>query len=176
VVLKLEDKKAIVADVAAIAASAVSAIATDYRGLTVAQMTALRAKARKNGVYLKIVRNTLATKALAGTSFACLAPCLTGPLFLAFAKDDPGAVARLMKDALKDYENLTIKGLVVSGQLLDPVRDLDKVASLPTREQALALLLSVFQAPVTKLVRTLAEPHAQLVRAVARVRDQKQAA
>lgn len=174
-VLKLEDKKAIVAEVAKVAATAVAAIATDYRGLTVAQMTLLRAKARKSGIYLRVVRNTLACKALDGTPFACLGKELTGPLFLAFAQDDPGALARLLKDALKDYENLKVKALVLSGQLLNP-KDLEKVAELPTREQALSLLVSVVQAPLTKLVRTLAEPCAQLARATAKVRDQKQAA
>jgi len=175
VVLKLEDKKVIVEEVAKIAASAVSAVATDYRGLTVAQMTQLRAQARKHGIYLKVVRNTLARRAIQGTSFACLDPLLKGTLFLAFAKDDPGALARLLKDALKDYESLQVKALVLSGQLLDP-KDLEKVAALPTREQALVLLMSVVKAPVTKLVRTLAEPYAQLVRVVAKIRDQKQAA
>lgn len=173
-VLKLEDKKAIVEEVAKVAASSVSAIATDYRGLTVEQMTALRAKARKNGIYLRVVRNTLARKAIEGTALACLGPLLTGTLFLAFAKDDPGALARLLKDALKDYENLQVKALVLSGQLLDP-KDLDKVADLPTREQALSLLMSVVQAPITKLVRTLAEPYAQLVRVVAKVGEKKTA-
>jgi len=175
VVLRLEDKKAIVAEVAAIAAAAVSAVATDYRGLTVAQMTDLRAKARSQNIYLRVVRNTLAGKALQGTSFACLEPMLKGSLFLAFAKDDPGALARLLKEAVKNYENLTVKALVLSGQLLDP-KDLDKVADLPTRTQALALLASVIQAPITKLVRTLAEPYAQLARVTAQVRDRKQTA
>ncbi len=174
-VLRLDDKKAIVAEVAAIAATAVSAIATDYRGLTVEQMTALRAKARKSGVYLKVVRNTLACKALAGTSFSCLEKMLTGPLFLAFTQDDPGSLARLLKDALKAYEKLTVKALVLGGQLLDP-SNLDKIADLPTREQALAMLASVLQAPLTKLVRTLAEPYAQLARVIAQVRDKKQTA
>jgi len=175
VVLKLEDKKVIVAEVAEIAASAIAAIATDYRGLTVAQMTELRSRARKSGVYLKVIRNTLACKAIHGTSFSCLEKVLTGPLFLAFSKDDPGALARLLKNALKDYENLKVRALVLGGQLLDP-KDLDKVADLPTREQALTLLVSVIQAPLTKLVRTLAEPYAQLARATAKVRDQKQVA
>lgn len=174
-VLKLDDKKAIVAEVAAVAATAVAAIATDYRGLTVEQMTELRAKARKSGVYLKVVRNTLAGKALEGTSFSCLEKLLIGPLFLAFTKDDPGALARLLKDALKAYEKLSVKALVLGGQLLDP-SDLDKVASLPTREQALAMLASVLNAPLTKLARTLAEPYAQLARVIAQVRDKKQAA
>lgn len=174
-VLKLDNKKAIVAEVAAIAAKSVSVIATDYRGLTVEQMTALRAKARKSGIYLKVVRNTLARKALQGTSFSCLEKALTGPLFLAFAQDDPGVLARLLKDALKAYEKLSVKALVLGGQLLDP-NNLDKVADLPTREQALAMLASVLQAPLTKLARTLSEPYAQLARVIAQVRDKKQVA
>lgn len=171
--LRLEDKKAIVAEVAEIAASSVSAVAADYRGLTVAQMTALRAKARSGGVYLRVVRNTLARRALENTEFACLSDELVGPLFLAFSKDDPGAAARLLRGAAKDYEKLTIKALALGGKLLSPDK-LDSVADLPTYDQALSILLSVLQAPMTKLARTCAESYAQLARATAQVRDQKQ--
>lgn len=170
--LKLEDKKAIVAEVAQVASSAVAAVAADYRGLTVTQMTDLRAKARANGVYLKVVRNTLARKALQGTEYECLQDALKGPLFLAFSREDPGAAARLLREAAKDYENLTVKALAVGGVLLGP-ESLSALASLPTRDQAIAMLMSVMQAPVTKLVRTLAEPCAQLARTIAAVRDKK---
>ncbi len=173
--LNLEDKKALVAEVAAVAQKAQSVVAAEYRGLTVSQMTELRAKARKQGVYMRVVKNTLARKALAGTSFEPLGPKLKGPLVLAFSKDDPGAAARVVKDFAKAHEKLVATLVSLGGQVL-PGGDLEKVASLPTREQALSMLLGVLKAPVQKLVGTLAAPAAKLARTVAAVRDQKQAA
>jgi large subunit ribosomal protein L10 len=173
--LNLEDKKALVAEVAAVAAKAQSVVAAEYRGLTVGQMTELRAKARGQGVYMRVIKNTLARKALAGTSFESVGPKLKGPLVLAFSKDDPGAAARLVKDFAKANEKLVATLVALGGQVL-PGGELDRVASLPTREQALSMLLGVLKAPMTKLVRTLAEPPAKLARTVAAVRDQKQAA
>ncbi len=170
--LNIEDKKAIVAEVANVASTALSALTADYRGLTVKQMTDLRARARDSGVYLKVVRNKLVHRALEGTSFACLQDSLVGPLILAFSKEDPGAAARLFRDFLKNCEALQVRSLAISGQLLGPDQ-LSVLASLPTREQALATLCRVMQAPVEKLVRTLAEPAAQFVRVVAAVGDQK---
>jgi large subunit ribosomal protein L10 len=174
VVLKLEDKKAIVEEVASIAAKAVSAGVANYRGLTVGEMTDLRAKARKSGIYLRIVRNTLAKRATENTDFACLQETFKGPVFLAFSSEDPGAVARLLKNAVRDYEKLTVCALALGGKLLS-AKDLDAVAMLPTRDQALAILMSVMNAPVTKLARTLAEPYSMLTRTVAAVRDKKSA-
>ena len=173
--LKLEDKKALVAEVAAVAAHAQSVVAAEYRGLTVGQMTELRSKARKSGVYMRVVKNTLARKALAGTTFEPIGPSLKGPLVLAFSKDDPGAAARVVKDFAKANEKLVATLVSLGGQVL-PGKDLDKVASLPTREQALAMFLGVLKAPIEKLARTLAEPQAKLVRTIAAIRDQKQAA
>ncbi len=173
--MRLEDKQALVAEVNAVAAKAYSAIAAEYRGLTVEQITNLRVKARKGGVWLKVVKNTLAKKAITGTEFECLKDVLRGPLILAFSKDDPGAAARLVKDFVKDNELFVVKALALSGKLL-PASDLDRLARMPTLEQAIAMLMGVMQAPVIKFVRTLAEPHAKLVRTVAAVRDQKQAA
>jgi large subunit ribosomal protein L10 len=173
--LNLEDKKALVAEVAAVAQKAQSVVAAEYRGLTVGQMTELRAKARKQGVYMRVVKNTLARKALAGTSFETVGPKLKGPLVLAFSKDDPGAAARVVKDFAKANEKLVATLVSLGGQVL-PGGDLDRVASLPTREQALSLLLGVLKAPVQKLAGTLAAPAAKLARTVAAVRDQKQAA
>jgi len=173
--LHLEDKKALVAEVAEVAAKAQSVVAAEYRGLTVGQMTELRAKARKQGVYMRVVKNTLARKALAGTSFEAVGPKLKGPLVLAFSKDDPGAAARVVKDFAKAHEKLVAKLVSLGGQIL-PGAELEKVASLPTREQALSMLLGVLKAPMSKLVRTLAEPPAKLARTVAAIRDQKQAA
>lgn len=173
--LRLDDKKALVAEVNAVAAKAQSVVAAENRGLTVTQMTDLRSKARSNGIYLRVVKNTLARRAVAGTPFECVSPKLKGPLLLAFSKDDPGAAARLVKSFSKDNDKLVPTLVSLGGTVLDG-RDLDKVASLPTREQALSLLLGVLQAPISKFVRTLAEPHAKLVRTIAAVKDQKQAA
>lgn len=173
--LNLEDKKALVAEVAEVAARAQSVVAAEYRGLTVGQMTELRAKARKQGVYMRVVKNTLARKALAGTSFESVGPKLKGPLVLAFSKDDPGAAARVVKDFAKSNEKLVATLVSLGGQVL-PGGELDKVASLPTREQALSMLLGVLKAPIQKLVGTLAAPASQLARTLAAVRDHKQAA
>jgi large subunit ribosomal protein L10 len=173
--LNLEDKKALVAEVAEVAAHAQSVVAAEYRGLTVGQMTDLRAKARKSGVYMRVVKNTLARRALAGTSFESVGPRLKGPLVLAFSKDDPGAAARVVKDFAKGNEKLVATLVSLGGQVL-PGAELDKVASLPTREQALSMLLGVLKAPISKFVRTLAEPPAKLARTLAAIRDQKQAA
>jgi large subunit ribosomal protein L10 len=174
VALNLEDKKALVAEVAEVAAKAQSVVAAEYRGLTVGQMTELRAKARKQGVYMRVVKNTLARKALAGTSFESVGPKLKGPLVLAFSKDDPGAAARVVKDFAKSNEKLVATLVSLGGQVL-PGGELEKVASLPTREQALSILLGVLKAPIQKFVGTLAAPGNKLVRTVAAVRDQKQA-
>jgi large subunit ribosomal protein L10 len=173
--LNLEDKKALVAEVAEIAAKAQSVVAAEYRGLTVGQMTELRAKARKSGVYVRVVKNTLARKALAGTLFESVGPKLKGPLVLAFSKDDPGAAARVVKDFAKTNEKLVATLVSLGGQVL-PAKDLEKVASLPTREQALSILLGTLKAPVQKFVSTLAAAPSKLVRTVAAVRDQKQGA
>lgn len=173
--LNLEDKKALVAEVAEVAAKAQSVVAAEYRGLTVGQMTDLRAKARKQGVYVRVIKNTLARKALAGTSFEPVGPKLKGPLILAFSKDDPGAAARVVKDFAKANEKLVATLVSLGGQVL-PAKDLDAVASLPTREQALSMLLGTLKAPSQKLVSTLAAVPSKLVRTLAAVRDQKQAA
>ena len=173
--LKLEDKKALVAEVAEVAAKAHSVVAAEYRGLTVGQMTELRAKARKSGVYMRVVKNTLARKALAGTTFESVGPKLRGPLVLAFSKDDPGAAARVVKDFAKANDKLVATLVSLGGQVL-PAAELEKVASLPTREQALAMLMGVLKAPMAKLVGTLAAPGGKLARTLAAVRGQKQAA
>jgi large subunit ribosomal protein L10 len=173
--LNLEDKKALVAEVNAVAAKALSVVGAENRGLTVAQMTELRAKARAQGVFMRVVKNTLARKAVTGTPYECISPALKGPLVLAFSKDDPGAAARVVKAFAKDHEKLVATLVSLGGQLLGP-KEIEKVASLPTREQALAQLMGLMKAPISKFVRTLAEPQAKLVRTIAAIRDQKQAA
>ena len=173
--LKLEDKQALVAEVGAVAAKAQSVVAAEYRGLTVSQMTELRSKARAQGVYMRVVKNTLARKAISGTAFESIGPKLKGPLVLAFSRNDPGAAARVVKDFAKGNEKLIATLISLGGPVLSG-KDLDKVASLPTREQALSQLLGVMKAPIEKFVRTLAEPHTKLVRTIDAIRAQKAAA
>lgn len=171
--LNLEDKKSIVAEVSAIAAEAHSAIAAEYHGLSVVEMTELRAKARNEGVYLRVVKNSLAKRAVEGTEFACMQDSLVGPLIMAFSQDDPGAAARVISEFSKDHDKLVAKVIAIGGVVL-PIEDLVRLAKLPNRDQAIALLMSVMKAPIEKLTRTLNEPHAKLVRTVAAVRDQKE--
>ena len=173
--LQLEQKQAIVAEVAQVAADAHSAIAAEYRGITVSDLTELRAKARATGVYLKVVKNTLAKRALEGTSYECMSDGMVGPLMLAFSQEDPGSAARLVKDFAKQNDLLVVKMISIGGELLD-ASELTKLSSLPTKDQAISLLMAVMKAPVEKFVRTLNEPHGKLVRTIAAVKDQKQAA
>ncbi|MBU59317.1 MAG: 50S ribosomal protein L10 [Alcanivorax sp.] len=171
--LNLEDKRAIVVSVNAAAAEALSAVVADYRGLSVSEMTALRVKARETGVYLKVVRNTLAKRAVEGTEYECLSDSLVGPTILAFSQADPGAAARLIKDFAKDHDALEVKALAVGGVAYE-AKDIDVLAKLPTRDEALAQLMSVMQAPVAKFVRTVNEVPGKFVRTVAAVKDKKQ--
>ena len=168
-------KEAVVAEVSDVAAKAYSAVGAEYRGITVESMTELRNKAREQGVYLRVVKNTLARRAVADTEFECIGDALVGPLMLAFSMEDPGSAARVIKDFAKNEKTIEVKLVSVGGQLL-PASDIERLASLPTYDQALGMMMRVMKAPVEKLTRTLAEPHAQLVRAVAAVRDQKKEA
>jgi large subunit ribosomal protein L10 len=171
--LKLEDKQAIVNEVAQLAQQAYSIIAIEYRGMTVAEMTQLRTQARQNGVYLRVIKNTLAKRAFANTAYECLQEQLVGPILLAFSREEPGAAARVISNFAKSNPKVVVKGIALSGQLLTAA-DLDKVAKLPTYQEAISMLLAVMQAPMTKLVRTLAEPTAKLARTLAAIRDSKQ--
>ena len=171
----LEDKKAIVAEVNETAISALSLVIADARGVTVDGMTALRKSARENSVTLRVVRNTLAKRALEGTDFECVNSTLVGPSLFGFSMEDPGAAARLFKDFAKENDKFEVKALAVSGQVLG-AEQLDVLAKLPTRDQALSTLMSVMKAPVTKLVQTMNEVPGKLVRTLAAVRDQKEAA
>jgi large subunit ribosomal protein L10 len=173
--LKLEHKQEIVAEVNEVAGKALSAVLADYRGLTVTQMTEMRTKARASGVYLRVIRNTLAKRAVEGTEHECLKSALVGPTLVAFSQEDPGAAARLMKEYAKTFEKLEVKALSIGGVLLG-ADQLDRVATLPTRDEALSLLMAVMQAPIAKLARTLNEIPGKLVRTLAAVRDQKEAA
>jgi large subunit ribosomal protein L10 len=173
--LNLEQKKAVVAEVADAANKALAAVAAEYRGLTVEEMTELRVKAREGGVFLKVAKNTLVHRAVEGTEFECMQDKLTGPLLFAFSMDDPGAAARLVKDYSKGHDKLVARLVAVGGDLYD-ASELERMSNLPTYDQAIAILMGVMKAPIEKFVRTLAEPHTKMVRTVAAVRDSKQAA
>lgn len=160
--LGLEDKKAIVAEVSEAAKTALSAVVADSRGVTVGSMTALRKEAREAGVYVRVVRNTLARRAVEGTDFECLAESFVGPTLIAFSNEHPGAAARLLKKFAKDNKDFEVKALAFNGELI-PAGDIDRLATLPTYDEAIAKLMSVIQGATSKFVRTLAA-----------VRDQKE--
>ncbi|MBE1163024.1 50S ribosomal protein L10 [Dyella acidiphila] len=159
--LNLSQKQEVVAELAEIAAKAHSLVAAEYAGTTVEQMTAMRKKARESGVFLKVVKNTLAARAMAGTEFEVVKDALTGPLLYAFSTEEPGAAGRLIKEFAKSNEKLKAKVVSVEGRLL-PATHVEVLASLPTREQALAML-----------ARVLAEPASMFARAVKAVADKQ---
>lgn len=170
--LRLDEKKAVVAEVAEVAGSAHSAVTAEYRGLTVHEMTQLRVQARASGVYLRVVKNTLARRAVEGTEFECMREGLTGPLMLAFSTEDPGSAARVVKDFAKTSGKLEVRTVAIGGQLYGP-GEIDRVASLPTRDEALSQLAAALRAPLDKFARTLNEVPGKLVRTTEAVRMQK---
>ena len=163
--LNLEQKKALVADVNAVAASSLAAVVAEYRGLTVAEMTELRTEARDAGVYMKVVKNTLARRAVVGTPFECIRSSLSGPLLLAFSREDPGSAARVVKGFSREHQNLVTVSVAVGGELYDAA-NLDRVAALPNLDEARAMLLRTLNGPMTQLVRLLSEPGSMLARAL----------
>lgn len=175
--LNLAEKQAVVAEVAKVAASAHSAIAAEYRGLSVTQLTTLRVKARETGVYLRVVKNSLARRAVQDTEFECLQPSLVGPLILAFSQREPGAAAQIFKEFLKEkaHDKLIVKVLAVGGQAY-PAHELDRLASLPTRDEAISLLMATMRAPLDKFAQTLNEIPGKLVRTIDAIRQQKEEA
>jgi len=168
VTLRLEDKKEIVEAVNKAASGAFAAVVADYRGLTVGQLTQLRSQAREKQVYLRVVRNTLARRALVGTSFEVINDALVGPTIIALSlsENDMGAAARIFQDFMKDYPKapLEVKALSIDGKLYG-AKDIDVVAKLPNREQALTMFASVLQAPISKFARLMTS-----------VKEQKEAA
>lgn len=172
--LTLEQKKAVVSQVSEVAAKAQSAIAAEYRGLTVEEMTELRVQARNAGVYLRVVKNTLARKAVEGTDLECIKDELTGPLILAFSQEDPSSAAKVIKAFSKDHEKLVVRVIAVGGKLLTP-NDLDALSKMPTRDEAISILMAVMKAPTEKFVRTLAAPSTKLVRTFVALKEQKEA-
>jgi large subunit ribosomal protein L10 len=171
--LNLEAKKVIVKQVNSLASDAVSVGVAEYRGLTVEQMTNLRAAAIQANVSLRVVKNTLAKRALTETTCECVMPVLSGPVILGFSQEDPGAVARVFKNFAKENEDLIVRGLGVSGEFVD-ADQIKRIADLPTKDQAISLMMALMLAPVEKLARTLNEVPTKVTRVVAAVRDQKQ--
>lgn len=175
--LNLTGKQAVVAEVHEVASNALALVAVAYHGLTVAQMTDLRNKARQSGVYLRVVKNTLARRALADTEFKGLDEKLVGPLVLAFSQTDPGAAARLWRDFFKANDKIDkgiVKFLSISGETL-PGSELDRLAKMPTKEEAISLLMACMRAPTEKFVRTLNEVPGKLVRTLEAIRQSKAA-
>lgn len=173
--LTLEAKKAIVSEIAEVAAEAPSAIAAEYIGLTVAEMTTLRKSAREAGIYLKVARNTLVRRAFENTRFECMRDDLLGPLLLAFSNEEPGSAARVIRDFAKTNDKLVVKLVALNGKLL-AASEIDRLANMPSLEQARSMFLGVLKAPMGKFVRLLAEPEAKFVRLLAAQRDKQQAA
>jgi len=172
--LNLEQKKAIVTEIAEVAANAHSAVAAEYHNLSVEDLTVLRKKARESSVYMRVIKNTLARRAVVGTDFECMQDGMVGPLVYAFSQEDPGAAARVMRDFVKDHEKLVVKLVAMGGKLLAP-SELKRVADLPTRDQAISMLMAVIRAPLDKFARTLNEVPGKLVRTLAAVKDSKSA-
>jgi large subunit ribosomal protein L10 len=152
--LNLSQKQEVVAELAGVAAKAHSLIAVEYAGVTVSQLTTMRKKARENGVYLRVVKNTLASRAVEGTEYECVKDSLVGPLLYAFSTEEPGAAGRLIKEFAKGNDKLQPKLVAMGGQLY-PASHVDVLASLPTREQALAMLARVLAEPASMFARAI---------------------
>ncbi len=172
--LNLDDKKAVVAEVSAEIAQAQSIIVAEYRGLGVVDLTVLRAQARKSGVYLRVLKNTLARRAVTGTPFEVLADKLVGPLIYGISAD-PVAAAKLLNDFAKGKDQIVIKAGAMPNYVMD-VAGVKALATMPSREELLSKLLGTMQAPITQFVRTLNEVPTKFVRGLAAVRDAKETA
>ncbi len=172
--LDIEQKKAVVSEVTEAISGAEAAILAEYRGLTVAQMTELRRKAREAGVFLRVVKNSLAKRAVEGSNFECLKDHMVGPLALA-ASTDPAAVAKVLDEFAKENDKLIIKTGAMGGVIMSQ-EQLKALARLPGREELLAILLATMSAPMQKFVRTLNEVPASFVRTLVAIREAREAA
>lgn len=172
--LTKEAKEAVVVETHEVAKTALSTVVADYRGMTVEEMTEFRKQARASNIQLKVIRNSLAKRAFQDTDYACLEESLAGPTLVGFSFEDPGAGARLFRDYGRQCPALEVKALAVNDELYAG-SDLAKVASLPTREEVLAQLLSVMKAPIAKLTQTLNAVPSKLVRTLVAIKDQKSA-
>ena len=170
--LSLEQKQAMVSEVSAKLAGAQAVIVAEYRGLDVEHVTQLRARARKSGLYLKVLKNTLARRAVQGTPFEKLADQMSGPLMYGIAQD-PVAGAKVLSEFARENERFVIRGGAMPNTVMS-AKDIKALALLPSREELLAKLLGTMQAPVTKLARTLNEVPGRFVRTLAAVRDARE--
>jgi large subunit ribosomal protein L10 len=175
VALSFAQKEAIVAEIAEIAKSAYAVVGAEYRGLSVEEMTDLRVQARHAGVYLRVVKNTLAKRAFQDTDFACMEEGLSGPLVFAFSREDPGAAARVAEAFAKGHDRFKVKLVSIGGKLLNP-SELGTLAKMPTYDEAISQLMALIKAPVQKLAATINEVPGKLVRTLAAIRDAKEAA
>ena len=172
--LSLEQKQAMVSEVSAKLAGAQVVLVAEYRGLDVERVTQLRSKARKSGLYLRVLKNTLARRAVQGTPFEKLAEQMIGPLMYGIAQD-PVAGAKVLSEFAKDNELFVIKGGAMPNSLMS-AKDIKALAALPSRQELLGMLVGTLQAPVTKLVRTMNEVPGKFVRTLAAYRDSKEKA
>ena len=170
--LNLDEKKEVVADISARVAKAQAIVIAEYRGLPVGNITQLRAQARASGVYLRVLKNSLARRAVQGTPFEKLSDQMVGPLAYGIS-EDPVAAAKVLHTYAKGNDKLVIKGGAMPGQVMT-AKEVGALAMLPSREQLLAKLLGTMQAPVAKLVQTLNQVPGKFVRTLAAVRDQKE--
>jgi large subunit ribosomal protein L10 len=170
--LNLEGKKEVVAEVSARLAKAQTVVLAEYRGLAVEQITALRSQARASGVYLRVLKNTLARRAVQGTPFEKLADQMVGPLAYGIS-DDPVAAAKVLHTYAKGNDKLVIKGGAMPNYLMN-AKEVGNLATMPSRDELLAKLLGTMQAPVAKFVQTLNEVPGKFVRTLAAIRDQKE--
>ena len=171
--MRMNDKQLAVQELHDIAEIAVSAVAADYHGSSVSQLTILRQKARESDVHLKVIRNTLAKKALEGTKFNCLDDLLVGPTMLAFSLQDPSSAAKLLNDFKKENKAFIVKGLTFGEDLLDLSRLVD-IANLPSKDEAIALLMSILNAPIAQLASTLNEFPSKLARVLDFIKQKKE--
>jgi len=174
VALSKSDKESIVKEVKEVASNASSLVISDARGLKVSELSQVRKEATQSGIHIQVIKNSLAKLAFEGTDFGCSDEVLVGPSLFAFSFEEPGAAAKLLKSYAKNFDALEIKALVVEGQLLDGSQ-IDVLAKLPSREEALALLASVLQAPIGKFATLLNEVPSKLARVLTAVNDNKKA-
>ncbi len=172
--LSLEQKKAVISEVSDAIGSAQAGVLAEYRGLTVAQLTALRKDARNSGVWVKVVKNNLARRVISGSDFECLSEHFVGPVIFS-ASEDPVAVAKVMSRFAKDNDKLKITVGAMNGSLID-LNAIESLSKLPGRDELLAKLMGTMNAPAQKFVSTLNEVPTAFVRVLSAIAEAKQAA
>ena len=171
--LRIKDKQRVVKELNTMASSSIAGAIADYSGLNVTEITELRTKARASGVYLKVVKNTLSKRAFSDTNFECLTENLKGPIIIALSKDDLASPARLFKNFSKEYEQLKTVSLAIDGNTF-PASELDRIAKLPTKQEAYTIIARLLKAPVEKAVRILKEIPTKFTRMTVAIKDNKE--